>query len=51
MNRMCNECCKNLLVLNEEELQSCNGGTVAMTEESTMIVIFPHPKPDKDHRL
>ena len=46
-------CCKNLLVLNEEEARVFNGGAVMMTELKPKFppIVIDIPLPDGEHRL
>ncbi len=47
------KCCKNLLVLNEEEAKNCNGGTVMIKELKPKMppIVIDMPCPDGEHRL
>ena len=46
-------CCKNLLVLKEEELKGCNGGAILITELQPKMppIVIDMPFPDGEHRL
>jgi len=47
------ECCKTLMVLNEDESKNCNGGMSVFTVIKVKLppIVYPLPLPDDDHRL